>query len=170
MQPSYKSRKVTFTVFNRKELQHNKIQDSLTKYSQMDAYDNEKVFWSEMTSTIDPNRGYYSRLSPAILFTWKRAKDEDLLKIGTMIKRPLIDVVNEVKSLCKGSSENGYVNLNAIDWSGKAKRDAELKAQKEEERLAAEALAAEQAAAEKAEAKKIPIAAGVKSDKLVVKK
>ncbi len=164
MQPAYKSRKVSFTIFNRKELQKNKLNDSLVKYSQLDAYDNSKIFWREMTSTINPDRGYYSRLSPSILYSWQRAKDEDVLKIGTMIKRPLIDVVNEVKSLCKGSSENGYVNLRSIDWTGKEKKDAELKAQKE--------LAAQEAAQEAArvEEKKIPIAAGNKSDKLVVKK
>ena len=145
MTASYKTRKVSFTIFNRKELQKNKLNDSIKKYSQLDAYDNSKIFWREMTSTINPDRGYYSRLSPSVLYSWQRAKDEDVLKIGTMIKHPLIDVINEVKSLCKGSSENGYVNLNNIDWSRKEKKDAEEKARKE--------LAAKEA--EKAEEKKI---------------
>lgn len=137
MQQSFETRKVTFTVFNRKEISKAKVNGFIEKYKKFDHRDVDKAFFNEMSPATDTTRGHFSRFTPATPMIYKGyLDDESLNAIGTLNKRPLVDVVDEVIALNEGSSANGSINLKLIDWSEKEAMD-------EEARLIAEIKAAE---------------------------
>lgn len=116
---SFLNRKITFTIFNRKEIQTNKRIDPIKKYGRMDAFDNDKAFWNEMTPALENSRGYFSRRIPITPYVWKHYDDtEQLDLLGDLKKRPLQEVVDEVRRLTHDVCvNNGFIDLTQIDWS-----------------------------------------------------
>ena len=100
----------------RKEISKAKVNGFIEKYKKFDHRDVDKAFFNEMSPATDTTRGHFSRFTPATPMIYKGyLDDESLNAIGTLNKRPLVDVVDEVIALNEGSSANGSINLKLID-------------------------------------------------------